>query len=226
MSRIVSLISKASNKSLLSYNMFGTNMKTSINMFNVFQRNFAGRGNRQTFNDAEDELDNENFGQFGDGDDDNSNAQRGRGRGRERNEFGEGRMQRNNNRSFGNRDRGDNNFQRSGYRDRNMGFRRRNQEALENAEVSKNRMMITNLAFSATTDDLRQLVEQFGTIVDIQLPTNAGNRQLNRGFGFVTFENEEDCANAINKLNMSDFDNRQIKAFYAKNLRPSNVNED
>ena len=49
----------------------------------------------------------------------------------------------------------------------------------------KNRLIIRNLIFDVREKHLRKLLSPFGEIVDLQVPTNPNNPQLNKGFAFV-----------------------------------------
>jgi len=102
---------------------------------------------------------------------------------------------------------------------------RRPRRDFSNAEIIKNRLMISNLNYTATPDDIRSLVESFGAITDINLPSSTMNANQNRGFGFVTFEKDEDCQAAIDKLHDMEFQQRTIKVFNARNVQ-RNENQD
>jgi len=250
MSRVVSLISKVPTNTLLLNNIAraanhhnNNNIKATTNLFTICQRNFPGGRNRRS-NDMNSNFDDmQDFDESGDDDNRNEfsrNESSGRGGFRGGGRGGRGnRMQRN--RSFGDDDTDDfntnsgpdfggNDFgnQRDfGGRGRGRGrggFRNRVRD-YENAEVIKNRLMISNIPFASTPDDIRALMSKFGTVTEVQLPPSSRESLTNRGFGFVSFEREEDCAKAISQLNGTEFQQRTIKVFPAKNLSTNNSNQ-
>jgi RNA recognition motif-containing protein len=58
-----------------------------------------------------------------------------------------------------------------------------------NFPLSPLRIIVQNLSFEATTDELRAKFSPFGTIVDAIIAVEAGGRS--RGFGFVTFDSPD-----------------------------------
>ena len=61
------------------------------------------------------------------------------------------------------------------------------------------RVIIRNLSFYANERDVKKALESknFGTIVDINIPTVPGTKSGNRGFGFVTFDNALSAQKAV-----------------------------
>jgi len=69
--------------------------------------------------------------------------------------------------------------------------------------VSK--IYIGNLNFQTTEDELRELLSNAGTVVDVVIPTDRFSGRP-RGFAFAEFEDETQMAEAIRQFN--DFEHR------------------
>jgi len=78
-----------------------------------------------------------------------------------------------------------------------------------------NKLYVGNLPFSSTDDSLRDLFGQCGSVTDVMI---ALDRQTgrSRGFGFVTFSNDEEAAAAVAKFNGTDLDGRSIQVNEAR----------
>lgn len=59
----------------------------------------------------------------------------------------------------------------------------------------------------------------FGTVVEVQLPTNPASANQHRGFGFVEFETQDDAFSAVDNLHMSELFGKVIKVTVAKESR-------
>jgi RNA recognition motif-containing protein len=71
------------------------------------------------------------------------------------------------------------------------------------------KLFVGNVAWSATEDDLRNLFSQQGEVEDlIILKDKFTNRS--KGFGFVTFANEDDANNAVSELNGFNLNGRNL----------------
>ena len=59
-----------------------------------------------------------------------------------------------------------------------------------------NKLYVGNLPFSSTEDSLREAFGQCGSVTDVMI---ALDRQTgrSRGFGFITFSNDEEAAAAV-----------------------------
>ncbi len=76
------------------------------------------------------------------------------------------------------------------------------------------KLYLGNLPFTATEDQIRDLLSQHGTVHSIALPTDRDTGRP-RGFGFV--EMDDDAADAvINALNGFDFGGRSLRIDLAK----------
>ena len=73
----------------------------------------------------------------------------------------------------------------------------------------KKNLFVGSLAYATTDDGLREFFAQIG---EVERATVAKDRDTNRsrGFGFVTFVNEEDNQKAIDQLNGKELDGRAI----------------
>lgn len=72
-----------------------------------------------------------------------------------------------------------------------------------------------NLAFEATSDELRELFSPFGHIRKVRLPLKA-NSSNHRGFGFIEFATKEEAKNAFRQLQNSHLYSRKLVIEYAQ----------
>lgn len=59
-------------------------------------------------------------------------------------------------------------------------------------EVFSCKLMVKNLAFECTPDEVRELFKPYGTIKKVRLPKKA-NSANHRGFGFVEFLTKDEA---------------------------------
>jgi len=64
--------------------------------------------------------------------------------------------------------------------------------------VKEDTVYVSNLPFSCTEKDLRELFADCGPINTVRLPENRQSRQGNRGFAFITFDNDKSARKALN----------------------------
>ncbi|GFE55912.1 RNA recognition domain containing protein [Babesia ovis] len=57
-------------------------------------------------------------------------------------------------------------------------------------KIIAHRIFVSKLSYEATTDDLENYFCQFGNITDVHIPRQPGNPSLNKGYGFVSFDDE------------------------------------
>jgi len=86
-------------------------------------------------------------------------------------------------------------------------------------EVNPRKMFVGNLSWNLTSDDLRQLFAEFGTVEDAVVLTDKFSGR-SKGFGFVTMSTEEEAQAAIAGLNEKEVDGRQIVVNVAQPPRP------
>lgn len=73
-----------------------------------------------------------------------------------------------------------------------------------------NKLYVGNLSYGVTTDDLKQLFSQAGTVVDaIVISDKQSGRS--KGFGFVTMSSQEEMNKAIEMFNDKDFQGRNLR---------------
>ena len=80
--------------------------------------------------------------------------------------------------------------------------KRKGQDELDiadNEEAQSNKLLVKNLAFEATANDIRELFKQHGALKKVRLPKKV-NSQNHRGFGFVEFTNPEQALQAFKSL--------------------------
>lgn len=71
------------------------------------------------------------------------------------------------------------------------------------------KLYVGNLAYSITTDQLKDNFTKAGNVVDcVVITDNRSGRS--KGFGFVEFENEEEAKKAIEMFNGKDLEGRNI----------------
>jgi RNA recognition motif-containing protein len=75
------------------------------------------------------------------------------------------------------------------------------------------KLYVGNLAFATTSDDLSNLFAEYGTVTSAQVVTDRETGR-SRGFGFV--EMSGGGAEAIQALNMTDFQGRSLTVNEAK----------
>ena len=78
-----------------------------------------------------------------------------------------------------------------------------------------NKLYVGNLPFSSTEDSLREAFGQCGSVTDVMI---ALDRQTgrSRGFGFITFSNDEEAAAAVEKFHGTDMEGRTIQVNEAR----------
>ncbi len=69
---------------------------------------------------------------------------------------------------------------------------------------------VGNLPYSARNDDLRELFEEFGEVSSAEIIFDRRTKR-SRGYGFVEMVTNEDGKEAIEELNGSDYDGRQLR---------------
>lgn len=82
-----------------------------------------------------------------------------------------------------------------------------------------NKLFVGNLPFAATEETLKQHFSQVGNVTSAKIITDR-NTGRSKGFGFVEMSNDEEAANAISRLNGSDFAGRNISVSEARPMQP------
>ena len=82
------------------------------------------------------------------------------------------------------------------------------------------KLFVGGLSWNTTNSELQQAFEACGAIAEAKVVTDRETGR-SRGFGFVTFEDEQCASRAIEELNGSTLDGRTIRVDKA-NDRPKN----
>eukprot|EP00351_Strombidinopsis_sp_SopsisLIS2011_P003400 CAMPEP_0116873484 /NCGR_PEP_ID=MMETSP0463-20121206/4630_1 /TAXON_ID=181622 /ORGANISM="Strombidinopsis sp, Strain SopsisLIS2011" /LENGTH=62 /DNA_ID=CAMNT_0004515543 /DNA_START=1923 /DNA_END=2111 /DNA_ORIENTATION=+ len=61
---------------------------------------------------------------------------------------------------------------------------------IDNEEAQSSKLLVKNLAFEATANDIKELFKPFGAVKKVRLPKKV-NSTNHRGFGFVEFVSKE-----------------------------------
>ncbi len=77
------------------------------------------------------------------------------------------------------------------------------------------KVYIGNLPWSVDDKKLKELFSEFGEVSEAVVIKDKYNGR-SKGFGFVTFANEEDAQKAISEMNEKEIDGRAIKVNEAK----------
>lgn len=73
----------------------------------------------------------------------------------------------------------------------------------------KNKVFIGGLNYNTTEDMLKSELDKCGKVLSIRIVTDVQTGR-SKGFGFATFENEEQAQNAIQMFNNTVLDGRRI----------------
>ncbi|KPM08203.1 RNA-binding protein 28-like protein, partial [Sarcoptes scabiei] len=75
-------------------------------------------------------------------------------------------------------------------------------------KAKRSRLIIRNLSFDASEENLRELFSPYGKIVDINLPKKIDGKL--KGFAFLSFENVGSSLKAIKEVNGKNLNNRTL----------------
>ena len=78
---------------------------------------------------------------------------------------------------------------------------------------------VSNIAFNATNDDLRQLFESYGAVDKVNIITDRDTGQ-SRGFGFIEMPDSTAAKAAMQGLNGKELDGRALTVNEAKPREP------
>lgn len=81
------------------------------------------------------------------------------------------------------------------------------------------KLYLGNLPFSASEDDIREAFSAYGTIEDLFIPLD---RETNRprGFAFITLADDDLARKAIEEMDGSDLQGRNLRVNEAEERRP------
>ncbi|XP_065795727.1 RNA-binding protein 28 [Muntiacus reevesi] len=77
----------------------------------------------------------------------------------------------------------------------------------------KARLIIRNLSFKCSEDDLKAVFSQFGTILEVNIPRKPDGKM--RGFAFVQFKNLLEAGKALKGMNMKEVKGRTVAVDWA-----------
>uniref|UniRef100_A0A8C9XW42 RNA-binding protein 28 n=1 Tax=Sander lucioperca TaxID=283035 RepID=A0A8C9XW42_SANLU len=77
----------------------------------------------------------------------------------------------------------------------------------------KARLIIRNLSFKCSEDDLKQVLSEFGTVLEANIPLKPDGKM--RGFAFVLFKNVSEAAIALKAMNLKEIKGRQVAIDWA-----------
>jgi cold-inducible RNA-binding protein len=81
------------------------------------------------------------------------------------------------------------------------------------------KLFVGGLSWDTTDDGLRQAFASFGEITEAKVITDRDTGR-SRGFGFVTFSQDDDAKTAISKLDGTNLDGKTIKVNEAQEKSP------
>jgi RNA recognition motif-containing protein len=82
-----------------------------------------------------------------------------------------------------------------------------------------NKLYVGNLPYSVTDDSLKAHFAQCGTVQSAKVVVDQGSGR-SKGFGFVEMSNDEEAAAAIQKLNGTEMEGRQLNVAEARPQQP------
>ena len=77
------------------------------------------------------------------------------------------------------------------------------------------KLFVGGVSWGTTDDGLREAFERFGEVSEAKIITDRETGR-SRGFGFVTFNNDEDADNAIKEMDGTTLDGREVKVNEAR----------
>lgn len=77
------------------------------------------------------------------------------------------------------------------------------------------KLYVGNLPFSVTDESLKSAFSEFGDVEEAKVITDKFSRR-SKGFGFVTFTDDEAAKKAISEMNEKDFEGRPLRVSEAK----------
>ena len=86
---------------------------------------------------------------------------------------------------------------------------------VDDDEALSEKLLVKNLAFEATPEEIRELFMPYGHIKQVRLPKKV-NSKNHRGFGFVEFATKEEARLAFKELASTHLYGRKVVIEYAK----------
>lgn len=86
-----------------------------------------------------------------------------------------------------------------------------------------NKLYVGNLSFTITEQTLSDQFAQFGTVESVKIITDRDTGR-SKGFAFVEMASDDEARAAIEKLDGTEFEGRQLKVNEAKPMAPRSNN--
>uniref|UniRef100_A0A4W4F8Z2 RNA-binding protein 28 n=1 Tax=Electrophorus electricus TaxID=8005 RepID=A0A4W4F8Z2_ELEEL len=77
----------------------------------------------------------------------------------------------------------------------------------------KARLIIRNLSFKCSEDDLKKTFSKFGTVLDVKIPLKPDGKK--RGFAFIQFKNMLEAGKALAETNLKEIKDRKVAVDWA-----------
>jgi len=87
------------------------------------------------------------------------------------------------------------------------------------------KLFVGSLSWDTTDQSLREAFERFGEVVEAKVITERDSGR-SRGFGFVTFTDDEAGRNAISEMDGAELDGRTIRVDEARERKPRDDRSD
>lgn len=84
-------------------------------------------------------------------------------------------------------------------------------------KIVKRKLYVVNLPWTLSSDELKNLFSECGTVKDVELIRDKDGR--NRGFGFVTMASGDEAQAVIDKFHSKEVSGRSIRVEFAKRLQ-------
>jgi RNA recognition motif-containing protein len=81
------------------------------------------------------------------------------------------------------------------------------------------KVYVGNLPFSVGEDKMKELFSAYGEVEEVSVIKDKFSGR-SKGFGFVTFKNDEDAKKAISEMNEKEVEGRNLKVNEAKPMDP------
>jgi RNA recognition motif-containing protein len=82
--------------------------------------------------------------------------------------------------------------------------------------MAQQNLFVGKLAYATTDDALKAYFEQIGEVESARVITDRDNNNRSKGFGFVSFVNDDDNQKAVDKLDNTELDGRTISVSLAR----------
>ena len=97
-------------------------------------------------------------------------------------------------------------------------------------QPQSNKLIIRNLPFEASKQELRELFRPFGQVKRVTIPRKMGNGAntagTSRGFGFIEYMSKQDAQRAMESLQNTHLYGRHLVLEYAKDEKPKTTTDD